>query len=214
MKIESINPKHKMLLSIVIDNSASMKNNKMDLIKSALSNFDKKINENGINEYLKYQVVTFESLHAKDFKKFESRLEVDALRALGIPLFNKAILRANENLQEEIKNVTSNNFEIYKPWLIVLFDGINFGQVSESTKLISHAISNNKLTYFPFMLSNNDIDESLKELVDLKRPLIISQFKYENLFDWIIKTLTQRIMTPFDQPAKLDFMDFDGWIQK
>lgn len=209
------NTKHKMLLSIVLDNSASMKGDKLDLLKEAWRNFHDNLFNSGMDQHVKYEVVIFEGLKPKVFKSFDDDvLHTDKLFAGGVPILNKSIELGMKDLENKSLEIKNNKFLLYKPWLVLLTDGQNFGDLELIKTEIELKVKNNQLTYFPFLLSDNGVDDSLDVLVKYKRPLQIIQNKYHDLFKWIFNTVKQRIETPIDEPAQLDFRAFDGWIQK
>lgn len=207
--------KYKMLISIIIDNSASMKGIKFDLVKDALAKFHEVLTQNKMLDDVRYEVIMFEGLKTKALKTYDDQVIVpEKMFAGGVPIFSKAVELSLADLKQEEIKIKNSKLEIHKPWMILLMDGQNFGEMEIAREAIEYKVKNNELSYFPFLLSSNDIDESLNNLFRFKRPLQIVQQKYNELFNWIYETIKQRLETPHNQPAQLDLKAFDGWIRK
>lgn len=209
------NDLHKMVISVVVDNSASMKLVKMDILKEAIANFQKNLDDSGLSEYVDYSLIIFEGLKSKVFKKFdEKQLNLDKLFAGGVPIINKSIELALTEMDKHANQIISSNRKIYKPWLVLLIDGENFGNLNLTLGMINDRINQGALSYFPFLLSENNIDDSLTPLIKYKRPFSIIHNKYDELFMWIFETGKRRIATPIDESFNLDPKSFDGWVKK
>lgn len=205
----------KMLLTIIIDNSASMKGTKIDLLKDSVFNFNQKIQDNNLVDRIEYSIIVFNGFHADTFKKFEDNNFVkDKLFAGGVPIFNKALELSLEQLNTRIKDLENEKTEYYKPWIVLLMDGNNFGELDEVVGKLRKQRDDNKLTFFPFKLSDNPTDDSFKVLNSWIHPLSIINNQYGSLFTWMFNVIEKRINTPVDQNFSLSQDEFDGWVRK
>lgn len=209
------NKNHKLLVTIVLDNSASMKGNKIEKIKSAIENFHNNLIKNNMQDYFEYSINIFDSFSPKTIKRFdEEELNPNKIFAGGIPLLEKLILESLVKLEERISEINNMGRQTYKSWVLLLSDGQNFGNIENAMKKIDDLIKKDIITLFPFALSDITFDESLKELVKYKRPLVINDFKYDKLFEWVFSLAVQRISTPINEKFSLKPDSFNGWAQK
>lgn len=205
----------KMLLTIIADNSASMKGNKIDLLKDSIADFNKKIQENNLFDRIEYSIVVFNGFHANTFKDFrDNNFAKDKLFAGGVPMFDRALELALEQLNVRKKSLDDEKCEYYKPWVVLLMDGNNFGELDNVVSKLKKQRDDNKLTFFPFKLSDNPVDESFKALSSWMHPLSIINNQYDSLFTWMFNVLEKRINTPIGQNFSLSPDGFDGWVRK
>lgn len=210
-----MNDNPRLLLSLVIDNSASMKGERFDLLKNAIDAFQKDLNKNQLMDRIQYSITIFDGLKPKIFKNFgDNQVNLDKLFAGGIPVFSKSIEHTTEYLEKTISELDNQQIKYYKPFLVVLMDGINFGDLTNTKNVLQQSTEKAKFAYFPFLLSNNHVDESLQTLFKFKWPLSIIQNKYDALFNWLFLISKQRVETAISQSFTLDPKLFDGWVKK
>lgn len=203
----------KLLLTIIIDNSSSMKGEKITKLKQALTMFHEKVNLNEINNNLDYSVIGFNNLDAKIYKNFEEDLvNYYDINEGGLALLNQAITLGIHNLEKKLNEYKNQGYSLYRPWFILLFDGQCYEDLNCLPKFIE-LIKNKAITYFPFTLSDSQCDEKLDNLQKIKRPLIIVNDLYDKLFDWLYETVYKRITTPVDKGIKLERKAFAGWVK-
>lgn len=204
----------KLLLTIIIDNSSSMKGEKITKLKQALTMFHEKINSPQLQNNLHYQVIGFNNLQAKIFKDFtDDHLDCHNINEGGLALLNQALNLGLNNLEKNINEFKKQGYSLFKPWFVLLFDGQCYEDLNNSlTKLIT-LIQNKQITYFPFGLSDNQSDERLENLQKVKRPLIIVNNLYDKLFNWLLETVYKRLTTPIEKGIKLEKKAFAGWIK-
>lgn len=206
---------NKMLISLIVDNSATMKGEKFHKLKAALNNFTNEVENSGYSGILEYSVVGFESLRAKVYKDFtEACAGLSNFIAGGIPMLAKTFNFALSGLEARANVLQSKGIGLFKPWLVLLTDGKSFGDLNPVIEKLNTLKSNGKLTYFPFLLSDLDIDESLTDLFKFMPPMSIINYKYDDLFKWIFNTAKERIETPINQGFSLDPKAFDGWVKR
>lgn len=210
-----MNENEKLLLSIVLDSSASMKGEKFSTLKNAINDFQNELIKNHLEQKILYSITVFDGLKSKVIKNFTDIVfSTDKVFAGGIPVFSKSIEMTVDNLNTTIDSFTQAGNKLYKPFLIILMDGINFGDLTNTTEVLKKHIDSGRFAYFPFLLSSNPVDESFQPLFKLKWPLAIIQNKYSNLFQWLWIISRKRIETPLDQSISLDPKLFEGWIRK
>lgn len=205
----------KLLISLIIDNSATMKGEKFNRLKAALDNFTQAVAGSEFGNLIEYSIIGFEALHPKVYKGFmDDCTMLTRLSAGGIPLLPKTFNLALSNLETRVDELRNAGMELFKPWLVVLTDGKSFGDFKSIIEKLNTLKSSGQLTYFPFLLSDMDIDDSLNDLFKFMRPMPIINYKYEELFKWIFNTAKARIHTPLNQGFSLNPQSFDGWVKR
>ena len=205
----------KLLISIALDNSASMKGEKMDKLKQAVFAFNDRLAQEGLIDRIEFSTTIFSGFNCVVAKPFEETTIVkEKFFAGGIPFVDLSIAKSIEKLKDRLEYCDTENVSYYKPWLIVLSNGENFGDVNNSVELITKMAKEGKLTYFPFALSDREFDNSLYPLRKLKKFITIKDAMYDNLFNWIFDVAKKRVETPIDQSFGIDANSYDGWTIK
>lgn len=204
----------KLLLSIIIDNSSSMKGEKISKLKAALRTFQEMINFHQIQKNLEYSLIGFSNLEAKVFKHFEDEnVDLNSINEGGLALLNQAINLGISNLEKKLNEYKKEGYDLYKPWLILLSDGQSFEDLDKSLPKLIELVKNKQITYFPFALSDNKCDERLESLYKVKIPLVVINNLYDKLFNWLFETVYKRVTTPIGTGIRLERSSFAGWIK-
>ena len=123
------------------------------------------LNNHNLISFLEYELIAFDGFNSKIIKSYqESDYNVEAVTITGIPMLAKSIDLALNNLEQRVAEINQIGYQIYKPWFILLSDGINFGDISKQLDRIVALYSNGRISYFPFALSSNDFDDTLIQL--------------------------------------------------
>ena len=207
--------KAKLLISISMDNSASMKGEKIDKLKKALFAFNERLESEGLLDRIEFSTTIFSGFNCVVAKQFEeTSLVKEKFFAGGMPFVDLSVMKSIEKISERTCQLDKNHIPYYKPWLIVLSNGENFGDVNNSVDSIKSMASNGKLTYFPFALSDREFDSSLNLLRKLKKFITIKDTMYNELFNWIFTIAKKRVETPLEQSFGIDANSYDGWTVK
>lgn len=207
--------KAKLLISISIDNSASMKGEKMDRLKKAVFAFNERLQSEGLTDRIEFETTLFSGFNCTIAKPFdETAIVKEKFFAGGIPFLDLSISKSLEKLEERIGELQKKGIPYYKPWLIVLSNGENFGDMSSSIEIIRKMAGEGKLSYFPFALSDREFDGSLVLLRKLKKFITIKDAMYDDLFNWIYTIAQKRVETPIDQSFGIPANSYDGWTVK
>ena len=203
----------KLLLNIIIDNSASLKGEKGEKLIGALNEFDNKIKDNKLNDVILYSLTINKGFTSLVIKNFDDALDLKKISISGLPFINSSIMIGVKNLEKEINNLNANG-QLYKPWTIIMLDGENYDNLDESINLLLNVLKAGKMSYFPFALSYNEFDKSLNTLKKIKQFSIVKDCMYSNMFNWIFEFARKRVSTPIEQPLSLDPKSFEGWTIK
>ena len=210
---EKINTK--LLVSIVVDNSASMKGERMDKLKAAIAAFDAKIRQSGVKDNIEYALTTFSGFSAALTKRLcEPEVILDKISAGGIPFVDMAVERAIAEIGVREGELEAAGVPHHRSWLVLMLNGENFDPVEGAANLITEKCKAGKLTYFPFALSDAEFDKSLTPMRKLKKFIVVKDAMYENLFDWVYNVAERRATTPAAQTFGIEPTSYDGWTIK
>ena len=116
----------KLILNFVIDNSASMKGDKILKLKNALQKFDNELISLSLSDKIEYSITLFKGFNSTIYKTYENKLNLDQFYAGGIPFVNDALINGISNLLKRIETLNKASIETYKPWTILLLNGENY----------------------------------------------------------------------------------------
>ena len=211
-KLMSENHLPKLEISFVIDNSISMKGDRLDLFKDAFKSFADEMSVGDMHRSVEYEVVCFEDFSPRVLKKFkEEDFNINGLSAGKMPFLDRSINKALDDLETRITELRNMNTKLYKPWLIVLSDGQSFDDTLSSSARINSLTSQGELLFIPFNLTLNELSDKINSLEKEKFFIKVGENKFKNLVDWIIKLVVDRLTTPLDQNVRIKKESFDGW---
>ena len=205
----------KLLVSIVVDNSASMKGERMDKLKAAIAAFDARIRQSALKDNIEYALTTFSGFSAALTKRLsDTELIDDKLSAGGLPFVEMAVERAIAEISMREGELEAAGVPHHRSWLVLMLNGENFDPVDNAANIITERCKAGKLTYFPFALSDAEFDKSLTPMRKLKKFIVVKDAMYDNLFDWVYNVAERRITTPAAQTFGIEATSYDGWTIK
>jgi len=204
----------KLVVSMIVDNSSSLNAERSELLKNALDSFYKDISSSDVASDLDLAVYGFDGFSPRVIKGYDGDLDIQRFNNGGIQVLGKTIEAAMDDLISRQKLYESHNIETHKPWLIILTDGGAYKDVTPQAKRLKSIVRNKKITYFPFSLSTMELDPSIESLSKLKMFLKVRDNKFTELFNFLSKTLKERINTPDGVSMKLDRETLKGFIAR
>lgn len=206
------NHSHKLLIGIVVDNSISMKGDRIDDLKKSLKIFTDEMSIGDLRRNVEYEIVAFEDFNPRVLKRFtEEEFNINLLNAGKMPFLDKAVSQCVidiENRETELKGM---GVKLYKPWLIVLTDGQSFDETNQSANRIEVKKDKSGLLFLPFSLTADDLNQKLEPLVKQKHFIKISQNKTESFARWIIDFVVTRLTMPMDKSIGINKQDLESW---
>lgn len=113
------------------------------------------------------------------------RLEAGGLTATGA-----AINASLDKLEERKKSYKANGISMYRPFLILLTDGLQTDNTDAAAKRLTEYEKNKKVAFFPVGISGFD-PEGLKSICPPgKEPLALSGLKFDEFFQWLSASQT------------------------
>lgn len=204
----------RLVVSMVVDNSSSLNEQRTTKLKRALTNFNNKLKAANIDADLDLAIYGFDGFSPRVIKGFDGAYEENRFDNGGIQVLGKTVEMAMDDLVARQKLYKEHGIETHKPWLIILSDGGAHGDMTEQVTKLKTVIKGKKITYFPFSLSSMPLDQSLEPLAKLKMFLKIRDDLFEELFDFLYNTIYQRVTTPDEVHMTLDRKALAGFIAR
>ena len=194
----------KLVVSLVVDNSSSIQGERATKLKEAIKMFNDKISESVYKDDLDVAIYGFDGFTYSAIKSFGKEMELELFEKGGVQVLSKTMDQALTDLMNQDSQYEKQNIRTHRPWLIVLTDGDCYGDISGVAKKLRKHLKNRELTYFPFSLSNYEIEDSLEPLSKLKMFLKVKEDMFDDLLLFIFNTLQTRIETPKDEAMTLN----------
>lgn len=204
----------KLIINFIIDNSSSLKGDKIIKLKNALQKFDENLSLMSLSKRVEYSITLCEGFNSKIYKKFDEKLNLNQLYVGGVPFLNDAIKNSIKNLLQKIERLEKSSIQLYKPWTVLLVNGENYDDLEESSELILSLMKNGKMSYFPFALTDCEFDKSFACIRRIKSFTIIKDEKYDELFNWVLEMTKMRLEKPKNEPISINLNSFEGWTLK
>lgn len=211
-KIRMANQHPKLLINFVIDNSISMKGEKIENFRVAFKTLIDELSLGDLKRYVEYEIVAYEDFNPRVLKKFtDEEVNINLLTAGKIPFLGRAINLAIDDLEKRVNQLKEVETKLYKPWLIVLTDGQSFDDTNQVSDRIKVMNSYGDILFIPFALSTSDISDKLDSLSKLKFFIKVGENKYSYFIKWILELIVSRLTTPLNENVKIEKNSFDGW---
>ena len=202
LRPKSINDK--LVVSLVVDNSSSIQGERATKLKEAINIFMDKLNSSSIKEDLDLAVYGFDGFNYGIIKEFDKDIDLSKFDLGGVQVLGKTLKQSLNDLLERNTLYKQQNIETHRPWLIVLTDGDSYGDVGEVANELKRKLRTKELTYFPFSISNYEIEDNLTPLQKIKMFLHVKPDMFDDLLLFIYETLETRIKTPKESAMTLN----------
>lgn len=203
---------HKLLISFVIDNSISMKGERMDDFKKAFKVFVDEMSYGDLRRDVEYEIVAFEDFTPRVLKSFkDEEFNINSLTPGKMPFLDKAINRALNDLDQREDELDSAGIQRFKSWLIVISDSQSFDDTTPSSERISIKKKQSGLLFLPFNISKNPLSTKVDPLSKQKVFIKVGENKFSSLSNWLIEFAITRLTTPIDSSVSIKKESFNGW---
>lgn len=196
-----------LLLSFVVDNSASMQAGKLAELMPAFRSFAADMRE---KTHVEFELILFDTFTPAVAKAFDSP-EIRPVSAGKLPLLGRAIDLSFARLTEREAKLTAAGSTVFRPWMFILSDGMTMDAMEDSVTRLEEAERAGKLMYLPFRLSQKLISERMQYLDRTKHMIEIIPGHIADFFDFAKKMIELRRTLPTETPMKFSKSDFEGW---
>ncbi|MEG2540920.1 MAG: VWA domain-containing protein [Clostridia bacterium] len=215
-RIMNENINHKLLVSFVIDNSASMLGEKMDAFNKAFFEFTDRLYTQDEDNNVEYAINIFDGFEPRQIKGYSDKIYNRASMVAGrLPFLGKSLNKSVNNLVKHMSELDASKQSYYKPWIVLLSDGQSFDNVEQQMNVIKQMNEEKKIVFLPFLLSDSSISQELDSFVHFKgkRPLQVTNMKYKEMFDWLYLTMAKRLKTSLSNHFVIDKDGIKGWTK-
>lgn len=188
----AVNPEQRLACMLLLDTSASMAGERIDLLNKGLRSLVGALREDGLaRKRVDLAVMTFndstELVH--DFRAIDQWEDnVPELQADGVTNMGAALVDAVRRIKDRKRDYNNNGVPSYRPWLFVLTDG----EATDSTEVASNALrdaqKNGQVTVFPVGVGSDVNLEGLKSIAQAK-PLRLDEARWNEMFVWLSQSL-------------------------
>ena len=203
--------KPRLIISMILDNSAAIQGEKFDNFKTAFQACLRKFAQNNpmnidleVIGFDEFSPVVLKSYRDEDFKCAE-------LQPYKMPFLGKAIDLSLKDMKALIEYYNSKNVPMFKPWMFILTDAYTLDDVNYSVTAMKQFFINTKVLYMPFLLSQKKIPQNVEALMTVKSPMRIKDNCYEQFFEWFYNIAQKRAETDIDVGVKFNRSEFEGW---
>lgn len=204
---EMMTPSPRLLLSFVVDNSASMSEERLrELIGGFRSFAEVTKDEKG----LEWEMVVFDTLTPLVVKSFEEG-ELRPVGAARFPLLARATELAAARILARAALLRKAKQEVFRPWLFVLSDGFTVDDMATVAMSLNESEARGELIYLPFRLSQGPLCQRLTELDRIKQMVRILPGEQARFFSFLSEMIARRTALPADRGFKFSKSDFEGW---
>lgn len=168
-------------------------------------------------------VVTFNSevTVEEDFSLVDTK-EPKAFTANGGTAMAHGVEKALDLLDERKRKYKENGVNYYQPWLVLITDGKpgDMEDIPAAQARTKGLMESKKLVIFPIAVGNDDDSEKSHAIMDVlngfcTRPKArhLKGLKFEELFEWLGKSLSTVAASQNGETVKLDVSTIDDWSE-
>lgn len=113
-------------------------------------------------------------------------------------------------LDERKRMYKSKGIQYYQPWLVIMTDGENNGDMNEfqeAAALTTKKVNDGKLIVFPIAIGNNANMETLAEFSPKRRPVKLEGMRFKEFFQWLSQSISRTSVSKPGDSIKLPPMD-------
>lgn len=204
----------KLLVHLMIDTSASVEGTKRDAFESAMNNFLEYVANTFHAAALEIAITCYDDFEPQRLSAFttvESKVDLPYER---FPLLGRTLFNVLSNVEKRVNELIIDNQSYYKPWIIILSDGISYDKADDALNKFSSMDFAVKPVMFPFLLSSNKVNENARTFEHHKHFVEIRDHRYNQMFQWLGDLIKTRLNTPVDQKMTLNKSQMLEWIKQ
>ena len=195
----------KLLLSFVVDNSASVPGEKLGELMRAFRAFGSEL-----PAFLEWELLTFDTLTPAVVKRFDSA-EIAPVSANRFPLLGRAVQLAADRTEARCRALQEAGETVYRPWIFLLSGGFTADAMEEVTARLDAMEKKDELLYLPFKLTERLATERLQCMDRSKHMIEILPEGVEGFFAFVKGMIAQREALPPETGVRFSKTDFEGW---
>ncbi|AIN94656.1 VWA domain-containing protein [Treponema putidum] len=147
-----------------------------------------------------------------DFENIERQNDILELEASGNTAMGEGVNLALDLLELRKREYKDKGIDSYKPWLVLMTDGVPNGDENELNSAIERTslmVNQGKLTVFPIAIGNEVDRQILNKFSPKRSALKLKTLKFEEFFLWLSMSISKVSQSIPGESVKLD--PTDGW---
>ena len=203
--------KPRLIISMILDNSAAIQGERFDKFKKAFEDCMQKFAEhNPMN--IDLEVIAFDEFSPITYKAFRDEdFKCKELQPYKMPFLGKAIDLSIKNMKALIEYYNLKNVPMFKPWMFLITDAYSLDDVDSAVISMKQFFVDTKVLYMPFMLSTRKIPQNVESITTVKNLMRIKDGAYDQFFEWFYNIAQKRAETDPDVSVKFNRSEFEGW---
>lgn len=205
---------HRLIVNLIIDNSANMVGVKHDLLVSELNRFIRNLQGYLKKQSLEISIVSFNDFEPEcimNFSQIPNDIHVESNK---FPLLGKALMYSLKLVEQRLTDLDKQGVQYHKPWIVLFSNGISYDTSIQAYQHYNQLGVTKQPVIFPFLLSSEMIDENTKAFEQHKLFITIRDNLFHKMFDWLINLIEHRIHTDVNQSIRLNKSDMLEWIKQ
>jgi uncharacterized protein YegL len=212
------NPDPRCPVVLILDASSSMSQkfegeveSPMDALNSGLDVLISELNKDPLaKRRVEVSVVSYgtEVSEATPFATVDN-LILPTLLPSGMTSTGKAINVALDALEARKKEYKENGIQIYRPWALLITDGLPTDDISEAAKRVKEYEEKKKVSFFAVGVEGADMDSLAK--ISVRQPMKLSGMKFSELFQWL--SASQSAVSSSQVGDKVSLPSPAGWAE-
>jgi len=200
-----------LVISIVIDNSyVAQSQSFCDELKLFTEKMNEYYQTHPDKDRFHLAMTIFGGLEPIRLKAFDDET-LKPYQCEGFPLLNIALKQSLNDMSQKLSTLKTSNHAIYKPWLIILSNGISYESLSllaedELLKQMSQT------TFFPFLMDDKFLVSHVSMMNRLKPFMVIKDHQINALTDWLKAMINERLKDSSEVKMRLDKEMLKDWI--
>ena len=204
-----MNPR--LLITMILDNSAAFQGERFDKFKLAFENMLAKFNEANPKN-IDLEIIAYDEFSPIVLKTFkEKEFKAKPLEPFKMPFLGKSIDQGIKDLKALCEYYDEKGVQMYKPWVFVITNAYSFDDLDKPVADMKAFFMSQKVLYMPFILSQRKIPQNVEALQKVKAFMRIKEGAYEEFFNWFFNMATKRANTDIETSVKFDRADFEEW---
>ncbi|MBQ8341918.1 MAG: hypothetical protein IJY22_06065 [Clostridia bacterium] len=199
----------RLLISFVLDNSCTVRADRLQALGEAFAKFGEAVAE---NTDLEWELMTFGGLQPVITKSFEDKA-LKAITPNGFPLLGRTVGAAADRLLARAAELKAAGHAVHRPWLLLLSDGFSSDSLEEIALRLDGLERGGEIMCLPFKLSPKLTTDRMQYLDRNKHMIEIKQGGLDGFFAFMLRMIGQRESLAADMGIKFAKTDFEGWAE-
>ena len=208
------NPSTRCPVTLLLDTSTSMQGAPIRELQEGVQQFISAMQEDDMARYsVELSITTFGNgvEQIQDFTEVANISAPEKIQAYGNTPMGEALDKALDNLQSQQKLYAANGIPAYKPWLVLMSDGMPTDEWKYAAQRACDKALAGKLLFLGIGIGQVDLENFAQILPDNCPPKRLQGLKFNEFFTWLSDSLSQVSRSADGHTVQL--ASTDSWAQ-